>query len=107
MNEPWIDQCSLSPSELRAILHSGNTYINTKLWSDVTWFRSEQKMTPTQKRSRPPRIRHRIETECETEAEEALARRLQRMRELLSPDGSRLIDNGSLLNTMFNIVERE
>ena len=65
-------------------------------------------MASTQKRSRPLRIRHRIETECETEAEkEALTRRLQRVRELLSPDGSRLIDNGTLLNAAFGIVERE
>lgn len=60
------------------------------------------------KRPRPRRIRHRIETECETEAEkEALSMRLQRMRELLSPDGSGLIDNGTLLHAMCDIVERE
>jgi hypothetical protein len=29
------------------------------------------------------------------------------MRELLSPDGSRLIDNGALLNAMCDIVERD
>ena len=63
-------------------------------------------MASLQKRSRPLRIRHRIETECETEAEkEALSRRLVRVRQLLSPDGS-LIDNGALLNKMFDIVER-
>ena len=108
MNGPWIDERSRSSSGPRALLHSGNAHINTKLWFDVTWFRSEQKMALTQKRSRPPHIRHRIETECETEVEkEALARRLQRMRELLSPDGSCLIDNGTLLNAMFNIVEWE
>ena len=55
-------------------------------------------------------IRYCIETKCKTEAEEALARRLhawQRMCELLSPDGSCLIDNGVLLNAMFDIIERE
>ena len=63
---------------------------------------------PSLKRPRPRRIRHRIETECETEAEkDALAGRLQRMRELLFPDGSGSIDNSSLLNAMFDIVERE
>ncbi len=65
-------------------------------------------MASSLKRTRPRRIRHRIETECETEAEkDALASRLDRMRELLSSHGSRLIDNGTLLNAMFNIVERE
>ena len=29
------------------------------------------------------------------------------MRELLSPDGSRSIDNGTLLHTMFDMEERE
>ena len=33
--------------------------------------------------------------------------RLKRMRELLSPGSSRSIDNGTLLNAMFDIVERE
>ena len=66
-----------------------------------------EKMASSLKRPRPRRIRHRIETECETEAEkDALAGRLHRMRELLSSDGSGLIDNGSLLNAMFDIVER-
>ena len=60
------------------------------------------------RRSRPRRIRHRRETDCELEAEkEALSIRLQRMRELLSTDGSRLMDNGTLLHAMFDIVERE
>ena len=64
-------------------------------------------MASLPKRSRPRRIRHRIETECETEAEkEALGRRLDRVRQLLSP-GTRVIDNGTLLNAMFDIVERE
>lgn len=65
-------------------------------------------MALSSKRVRPPRIRHRIETECETEAEKgALATRLQRMRELLTPESSRLVDNGTLLNAMFDIVERQ
>ena len=38
---------------------------------------------------------------------DALAGQLQRMHELLSPGGSNSLDNGSLLNTMFDIVERE
>ena len=55
-----------------------------------------EKMASKTKRSRPNRIRHRIETECETEAEkEALARRLDRVRQLLTPPGSRGIDNGA------------
>jgi len=65
-------------------------------------------MASNTKRPRPRRIRHRIETDCETEAEkEALSIRLQRMRELLSTDGLRLMDNGTLLHAMFNIVEQE
>ena len=65
-------------------------------------------MASLTKRSRPHRIRHRIETECETEAEkEALGRRLDRVRQLMTPPGSRAIDNGTLLNAMFDIVERE
>ena len=28
------------------------------------------------------------------------------MRQLLTPDGSRLVDNGTFLNAMFDIVER-
>ena len=60
------------------------------------------------KRPRPRRIRHRIESECETEAEkDALLVRLQRVRELLSPSSSCLMDNGTLLHAMFDIVERE
>jgi len=67
-----------------------------------------EKMASTLKRSRPHRIRHRIETECETEAEkEALAARLHRIRQLLTPPGRRPIDNGTLLNAMFDMVERE
>ena len=60
------------------------------------------------KRPRPRHIRHRLETECATEAEkDALSMRLQRMRELLSPDGSHLVDNGTLLHAMMDIVKRE
>ena len=60
------------------------------------------------KRSRPRRIRHRLETECETESEkEVLGRRLDRVRQLLTPPGARTIDNGTLLNVMCDIVERE
>ena len=58
------------------------------------------------KHSYPRHIHHHIETECETEAEKkALARRLDRIRRLLTPDGSHLIDE-TLLNAVFNIVER-
>ena len=65
-------------------------------------------MAEPRKRLRPSRICHRIETQCETEAEkEALSRRFQRMHELLTPSGARFADNGILLNTMFDIVERE
>ena len=65
-------------------------------------------MATGQKRSRPARIRHRIETDCKTEAEkEALSRRLDSIRQLLTPEGSRSIDNSTLLNAMFDIVERE
>ena len=65
-------------------------------------------MASNTKRPRPRHIRHQIETDCETEAEkEALSIRLQRMRELLSTDGSRLMDNGTLLHAIFDIVERE
>ena len=64
-------------------------------------------MASDSKRSCPHRIRHRIETECETEAEkEALAGRLDRVRRILTPRGRRLIDNETLLNAMFDIVER-
>ena len=67
-----------------------------------------EKMASKTKRSRPNRIRHRIETECETEAEkESLARRLDRIRQLLTPPGSRGIDNGTMLNAMYDIMERE
>ena len=67
-----------------------------------------EKMASKTKRSRPNRIRHRIETECESEAEkEALARRLDHVHQLLTPPGSRGIDNGTMLNAMFDIVERE
>ena len=63
-------------------------------------------MASLAKRSRPRRIRHRIETECETEAaKEALVHRLERIKQLLSPPGSRAIDNCTLLNAMFDIVE--
>ena len=59
------------------------------------------------KRPHPCRIRHRIETESKTEAEkEALARRLDRIRWLLTVDGSHLIDNGTPLNAMFDIIYR-
>ena len=68
----------------------------------------KRKMAEPRKRSRPSRIRHRIETQCETEAKkEALSRRFQRMRELLTPGGAHFADNGVVLNTMFDIVEWE
>ena len=64
-------------------------------------------MASSAKRTRPKRIRHRIETDCETEAEkEALAIRLDRVRRLLTPPGRRLLDNEALLNSMFDVVER-
>ena len=65
-------------------------------------------MAEPRKHLRPSHIRHQIQIQCETEAEkEALSRRFQRMRELLTPDGARFADNGVLLNAIFNIVERE
>ena len=65
-------------------------------------------MASQTKRSRLRRIHHRIETECENEAEkEALGRRFDRMRQLLTPSGAHTIDNGTLLNAMFDIVERD
>ena len=65
-------------------------------------------MAEPRKRSGPSRIHHWIETQCETEAEkEALSRRFQRMRELLTPGGARFANNGVVLNAMFDIVERE
>ena len=65
-------------------------------------------MESSVKRTPPRRIRHRLETECETEAEkDAISMRLQRIRELLSPDASHPIDNCTLLHAMFDIVERE
>ena len=58
-------------------------------------------MASLPKRSRPHRIRHRLETECETESEkEALGRRLDRVRQLLTPPGARTIDISTLLNAM-------
>ena len=52
------------------------------------------------KRSHPHRIRHRMEIECETEVEEALARRL------LTLDGSHLIDNEPGRDTLERYVRR-
>ena len=64
-------------------------------------------MASQTKRSRPQRIRLRIEAECETEAaRDALAIRLSHVRELLTPPGSRRMDNETLLNSMFDIVEK-
>ena len=43
-----------------------------------------------------------------TESEkEALGRRLDRVRQLLTPPGTRTIDNETLLNAMCDIAERE
>ena len=68
-------------------------------------------MKSSAKHTQPRCICHHLETECETEAEQdAISMRLQRMCELLSPDGSRSIDNGTLLchtYAMFDIVEQE
>ena len=38
---------------------------------------------------------------------EALERRLARVCQLLTPSGHNLIDNGTLLNAMCDVVERE
>ena len=65
-----------------------------------------KKMASKTKRSHPNRIRHRIETETKAE-QEALARRLDRVRQLLILPGFRGINNGTVLNAMFDIVERE
>ena len=62
-------------------------------------------MAPQSKHSRPSRIRHCIETECETKVEEAFSRTFQRMHELLSPSGTVVVDNGTIMNAMFNTVE--
>ena len=103
MEERWVSQ---SPYE--RFIHSGNAIKHTHSSIDHMRLRSETKMAAPRKRSHPSRIRHHIETECETEAEkEAFSRRFQRMRELLSPRGSVLVDNGTILNAMFDIVERE
>ena len=60
------------------------------------------------KRSRPLRVRYRLEAECSTEAEkEALTRRILQVRQLLTPPGSCLMDNATLLNAMCDAVERE
>ena len=43
-----------------------------------------------------------------TESEkEALGRRSDRVRQLLTPPGACMIDNGTLLNAMCDIAERE
>ena len=75
-----IDKCSCSLSE-----PSGSSYTvetNTKLWSDNAWFYSEQTMVSAHSPS-----------ECKTK--EAVARRPQRICELLSHNRSKLIDNGT------------
>ena len=52
-----------------------------------------RKMASLPKRSCLRHIRHRLETECETESEkEALGRRLDRVRQLLTPPGACNID---------------
>ena len=65
---------------------------------------------PAKRQRLPPRssrIRHRIESECETVAEkDALATSYQRVREQLSPHGSHVYDNSTLLHAMFDIVEQ-
>ena len=64
-------------------------------------------MASQTKRSRPRRIRYRIEAECESEAgKDALGRRFERVRQLLNPGRSRVIDNETLLNTMFDVIEQ-
>ena len=60
------------------------------------------------KRSCPQRVRYHLETKCSTEAEkEPLTRRILQVRQLLTPPGSCLIDNATLVNAMCDAVERE
>ena len=54
----------------------------------------------------PHRIRHCMRPSARQAEKEALAGRLDRVCRLLMPRGHRLIDNVTLLNTMFDIVER-
>ena len=63
----------------------------------------QEKMAANAKRLAPQRIRHTIETEA---AKEALAQRLSLVSELLTPFGSHLVDQATMLNSMFDIVER-
>ena len=103
---------SLRSERLPDRLHYGNAFKSTQLscgsaQSTRPYVNTHvhTNMASCQKRSHPRRIHHCIETECETEAEkEALVRR---MDELISPEGCRSIDNGTLLNAMFDIVQRE
>ena len=54
------------------------------------------------------RERLRIETSCRsTTAKEALGRRLLTVRQLLTPSGKSLIDNETLLNALFDVVEKK
>ena len=49
----------------------------------------------------------RIETNCRsTTAKEALGRRLLTVQQLLTPSGKSLIDNETLLNALFDVVEK-
>ena len=62
---------------------------------------TEKKKVSQTKPSRPRHIRHRIETECENKAEKDVSLFVRD-----SSSGAHTIDNGTLLNAMFDIVER-
>ena len=67
---------SLSQSPYERFIHSGNAIKHTHSSIDHMHLHSETKMAAQRKCSRPSWIHHRIETECETEAEkEAFSRR--------------------------------
>ena len=60
------------------------------------------------KRSRPMRVRYRLEAECSIEAEkEALTRQIRQVQQLFMPPGYCLMDHAILLNATCDAVERE
>ena len=60
------------------------------------------------KRSRPLRVRYRLEAECSIEAEkEALMRRIRQVQQLFTPPGSCVMDSATLLSVTCDVVERE
>ena len=60
------------------------------------------------KRSRPLRVRYRLEAECSIEAEkETTTRRILQVQQLFTPPGSCLVDYATLLSATSDAVERE